>query len=62
MPGNQLDIEKPIAELDELIAELKRVGRDPEARRDAEARGIDIESEIAKVEKLRGATIRQVFS
>ena len=62
MLNNPLDFEKPIAELDDLIAELKKVGRDPEGRQEAVAKGIDIEAEIAKVEALREQRARQVYS
>src|SRR5579871_632124 len=62
MLNDPLDFEKPIAELDDLIAELKKVARDPHAREDALAKGIDIEAEIAKVEGLRAEKARQVFS
>src|SRR5579864_8955358 len=62
MLSNPLDFEKPIADLDDLIAEFKRIANDPDARQDAIARGIDIEGEIAKVEKKREEVIRQIFS
>ena len=62
MLNNPLDFEKPIAELDALIAELKRIGHDPEARADARARNIDVQEEIAKVEALRTEKMRQIFA
>lgn len=62
MLNNPLDFERPIAELDDLIAELKRVARDPSARQDAAARGTDIEAEIGKVEMRRDEMMRQVFA
>jgi acetyl-CoA carboxylase carboxyl transferase subunit alpha len=62
MLTNPLDFEKPIAELDALIAELKRIATDSSARADAQTKGIDIEAEIAKVEMLRNEKIRQIFA
>src|SRR5690349_17202231 len=62
MLSNPLDFEKPIADLDDLIAEFKRIASDPNARQDAQARGIDIEGEIAKVEKKREEMMRHIFS
>lgn len=62
MLNNPLDFEKPIAELDAFIAELKRIGRDPDARAEAQAKSIDIEAEIAKVEALREEKMRQIFA
>ena len=53
MLNNPFDFEKPIAELDDLIGELKKVAENPMAREEALAKGIDIEAEIAKVETLR---------
>lgn len=62
MLNNPLDFEKPIADLDDTIAELKRIGSDPATRQDALARGIDIEAEIANVEKKREEMMRHIFS
>ncbi len=57
-----LDFEKPIAELDDLIAELRRIGSNVGAHADAEARGIDIEAEIAKVEVQKQELMRNMYS
>ncbi len=62
MLTNPLDFEKPIAELDDYIAELKRVAKDPQTRAEAQAKGIDIEVEIAKIEALREEKMRQIFA
>lgn len=62
MLTNPLDFEKPIEALDSDIAEFKRLAADPNARADASARGIDIDGEIAKVEKKREEMMRQIFS
>src|SRR5438034_842049 len=57
-----LDFEKPIAELDDLIAELRRIDSNEGAHADAMARGIDIEAEIAKVEAQKLELMRNMFS
>lgn len=57
-----LDFEKPIAELDENIAELKRIANDPRVREDATLNGIDIEAEIGKIEALREEKLHKIFS
>ncbi len=62
MLTNPLDFEKPIAELDAHIAELKGIANDPKVREEARAKGIDIEAEIAKVETLREEKMRLTFS
>jgi acetyl-CoA carboxylase carboxyl transferase subunit alpha len=62
MLNNPLDFEKPIADLDQDISELKRLANDPHARQDAQARGIDIEGEIAKVEQRRQELMREIFA
>ncbi len=62
MLSNPLDFEKPIAELDSLIAELKQVAKDPHVREDAKTKGIDIEIQIAELESRREQLIRQIFS
>ena len=62
MLNSPLDFEKPIAELDDLIAELKRVAHDPNAHAGAEAKQIDIAAEIAKMEASRAKVARQIYS
>ncbi len=57
-----LDFEKPIAELDSLIEELKRSAANDERRREAEHDNVDIESEIARVEERREQIMREVFA
>jgi acetyl-CoA carboxylase carboxyl transferase subunit alpha len=59
---NPLDFEKPIAELDDYIAELKRIAKDPQTRAEAQAKGINIEVEIANIEALREEKLRQIFA
>lgn len=60
--NNPLDFEKPIAELDERITELKRFAGDEGARTDAQTRGIDLDGEIAKLEVRREQLMRQIFT
>ena len=60
--NNPLDFEKPIAELDDNIAEFKRFATDMAARADAKARGIDLDGEIAKLEIRREQLMRHIFS
>lgn len=62
MLTNPLDFEKPIAELDALIAELRRIDSNEGAHADALVRGIDIEAEIAKVEAQKKELMRNIFS
>ncbi|HLK57451.1 MAG TPA: acetyl-CoA carboxylase carboxyltransferase subunit alpha [Chthonomonadaceae bacterium] len=62
MLNEPFDFEKPLEELDALIAELKRVAGDPAAREDALAKGIDMAAEIAKVETLRVEKARQIYA
>jgi acetyl-CoA carboxylase carboxyl transferase subunit alpha len=62
MLTNPLDFEKPIAELDDLIDELKKVGRDPDERQDAVSSGIDVEAEIARFEASRKQMARKIYS
>jgi acetyl-CoA carboxylase carboxyl transferase subunit alpha len=62
MLNNPLDFEKPIAELDDLIDELKKVGRDPNEQRDAVSSGIDVEAEIGRFETARQQMARQIYS
>ena len=60
--NNPLDFEKPISELDDNIAEFKRFATDTAARADAQARGIDLDGEITKLEIRREQLMRQIFS
>jgi acetyl-CoA carboxylase carboxyl transferase subunit alpha len=62
MLNNPLEFEKPIADLDDYVAELKRLASDPNARQDAQIRGIDIDEEIAKLEQRRTEMMRHIFS
>jgi acetyl-CoA carboxylase carboxyl transferase subunit alpha len=62
MLNNPLDFEKPIEELDNLIAQLKQLSADPEMRADAQANNIDTETEIAKLEQRREELLRHIFS
>ena len=62
MLTNPLDFEKPIAELDTLIDELKRMAHDAGVRKDEAEKGLDIEAEIAKVEGLRDEKMRQIYA
>ena len=59
--NNPLDFEKPISELDERIAELKRFATDEGAMADALTRGINLDAEIAKLEERRQRLVGQVF-
>lgn len=62
MLNNPLDFEKPIAELDDRIAEIKRLAANPDAREDAMTRGIDIDGEIAKLMARREQLMQQIFA
>ena len=62
MLNNPLDFEKPIAELDDLIDELKKVGRDPDERKEAVNNGIDVEAEIGRFESARQQMARKIYS
>ncbi|HLI49658.1 MAG TPA: acetyl-CoA carboxylase carboxyltransferase subunit alpha [Chthonomonas sp.] len=62
MSVSPLDFEKPISELDANIAELKRIAADPVLRKDALDRGIDIDEEIARIERRREEVMRQIFA
>ena len=53
MPLNVLDFEKPIAELDANIAELKRI---------SEEEGVDRSAEIAELEQHRDLLMAKIFS
>ena len=60
--NNLADYEKEIAELDQLIVELKQVAFDPKVREDALAKGIDLEAKISEVESQRTTKMKQIFS
>jgi len=62
MSSNPLEYEQDITALDQLIAELKQMARNPDVRADALARGIDIEARIAEVEGQREEKLRQIFA
>lgn len=62
MSSNPLEYEKDITDLDQLIAELRQMARNPDVRADALARGIDIEAKIAEVEAQREEKLRLIFS
>ena len=62
MSSNPLDYENDISDLDQLIAELRQMARNPDVRADAQARGIDIEAKIAEVEAQREDKLRLIFS
>ena len=62
MLSNLADYEKEIAELDQLILELKTVVNDPKVREDAAGKGIDLELKIAEVEAQRVVKMKQIFS
>lgn len=62
MSSNPLDYENDISDLDQLIAELRQMARNPDVRADAQARGIDIEAKIAEVEVQREDKLRLIFS
>lgn len=57
-----LEFEKPIAELDALIEELKRIGKDAGLQADAKLKGIDIEAKILELEKAKDERTRHIFS
>jgi len=58
MAANVLDFERPIRELEALIDEL----RTPEKRAEAEAQGLDLDSEIARLEAELRAVIERIFA
>lgn len=62
MSVSPFDFEKPISELDANIAELKRIAADPVLRKDALDRGIDIDAEIARIERRREEVMRHIFA
>ncbi len=62
MLQNLLEFEKPIAELDALIEELKRTAADPDRLAEAKASNIDFEKEIAGIEARREQVMRDVFA
>lgn len=62
MLSNPLDFEKPIADLDTYINELKQLATDPAVRTDAQARGINLEGQIKELEDKREALVHQIFA
>ncbi|MBM3495120.1 MAG: acetyl-CoA carboxylase carboxyltransferase subunit alpha [Armatimonadetes bacterium] len=58
MAGNVLDFEKPLLELEALLAELRR----PEKRAEALATGIDLDAEVARLESELRRAAEQVFA
>jgi acetyl-CoA carboxylase carboxyl transferase subunit alpha len=62
MLNNPLDFEKPLAEVDEDIAQLKLILNNPHGREDALTRGIDLEAEIAGFEQKREEMMRRIFA
>ena len=62
MATNPVDHQKELAELDDLIKELRSVTSQPQVRADAEAKHIDIEGQISKLESRRTALMKQAFA
>ena len=62
MLNSPLDFEKPIAALDDSIAEMRLLAADPGARAEALSRSIDIDSEIMRLESRREQLMQQIFS
>ncbi len=62
MLNNPLDFEKPIAELDVLIEELRKVGKYPDEIQDAATNGIDVDGEIGRFEASREQMARKIYS
>jgi len=58
MAANVMDLERPILELEELLAELRK----PEKRAEAVAQGIDLDAEVARLEAELRRVIEQVFA
>jgi len=58
MAANVMDLERPILELEELLAELRK----PEKRAEAVAQGIDLDAEVARLEAELHRVIEQVFA
>jgi acetyl-CoA carboxylase carboxyl transferase subunit alpha len=58
MAGNVLDFEKPVLELEALLAELRR----PEKRAEALASGIDLDAEVARLEAELRRAAEQIFA
>jgi acetyl-CoA carboxylase carboxyl transferase subunit alpha len=58
MQTNALDFEKPIAELEQLIAELKNPARQEEAQ----TQGLDLNAEIARLEEELREVMTRVYS
>ena len=61
MPDRQ-EVEKQLAEFDNLIGELRQVIRDPNVRADAEKRGINMDAKVAELEAEREKLMRQIFA
>jgi acetyl-CoA carboxylase carboxyl transferase subunit alpha len=58
MAANVMDLERPILELEDLLAELRK----PEKRAEAVAQGIDLDAEVARLEAELHRVIEQVFA
>lgn len=58
MVASAFDFEKPIAELEGIIAELKR----PEKQAEAREKGIDLDAEITRLERELHRVMRQVYA
>jgi acetyl-CoA carboxylase carboxyl transferase subunit alpha len=58
MAGNVLDFERPILELESLLAELRK----PEKRAEAREKGIDLDAEVARLEAELRRAVEQVYS
>lgn len=58
MAANALDFERPILELEALLAELRK----PEKRAEAAQQGIDLDTEVARLEGELQRAIQQVFA
>ncbi len=57
-----LEFEKPIAELDDLIEELKQIAKDPASREAASGTGVDIEAKIREIQKAKEERTRHIFA
>jgi acetyl-CoA carboxylase carboxyl transferase subunit alpha len=62
MFNNPLDFEKPIAELDALIAEARQIQQDPAGRKQAATDQIDIDAEVAQLCAQREQLARHIYS
>lgn len=58
MAGSSLDFERPIIELESLLAELRK----PEKRAEALAAGIDLDAEVARLESELRRAAEQVYA